>query len=68
MKESREKIERIKRRVEDLIELVLVKAMNYDHHPQFPKAEKLRDVSKLLARASHNLWLATACLMGEDDA
>jgi hypothetical protein len=66
MKESRDKIERIKRKVEDLIELVLVKATNYEHHPQFPKADKFRGASKHLQKASHALFMAGVCLMPED--
>ena len=67
MKATRDKIERQKRKVEDLIVLVLAKAMTFDHHPHHEKADKLRKVSKLLQQASHQLWLATACLLGEDD-
>ena len=63
MKDAREKIDRQKRKIEDLILLVVAKANHFDHHPDFPKAEKLRNVSKLLQQASHNLWLATCCLL-----
>ena len=67
MKESREKIERVKRRAEDLIELVLVKAKLNEAHPHHNKADKLRGASKHLQKAVHALFMAGVCLMEDKD-
>mgnify|MGYP001165931101 CR=1 FL=1 len=70
MKESRDKIERVKRKVEDLIILVLTKAELNKAHPHHNKADKLRGASKHLQKAVHALFMAGVCLMpnGERDA
>lgn len=62
MKDARDKIERQKRRVEDLIVLVLAKAQ-VQGHPHFSRADKLRGASKHLQAAVHALFLANLCLM-----
>jgi hypothetical protein len=65
MKDARDKIERQKRKIEDLIVLVLAKAQNREHHPNFPEADKLRGCSKHLQAATHALFLAGVCLMSD---
>jgi len=62
MKDARDKIERQKRQVEDLIVLVLVKAQSQGF-PNFSRADKLRGASKHLQHAAHALFLANLCLM-----
>ena len=62
MKDARDKIERQKRQVEDLIILVLAKAQSQGH-PNFSRADKLRGASKHLQAAVHALFLAGVCLM-----
>jgi len=62
MKDARDKIERQKRQVEDLIVLVLVKSQALGH-PHYIEADKLRGASKHLQHAAHALFLANLCLM-----
>jgi len=62
VKDARDKIERQKRKIEDLIVLVLAKAACYNH-PNFSRADKLRGSSKHLQAAVHALFLAGLCLM-----
>ena len=64
MNDARDKIERQKRKIEDLIVLVLAKAACYNH-PNFPEADKLRGCSKHLQAATHALFLAGVCLMSD---
>jgi hypothetical protein len=63
MKDARDKIERKKREVEELLLLVLAKAANYAHHPHFDKNEKLHNCAKHLQAVGHSLFLAGVCLM-----
>jgi hypothetical protein len=64
MKDVWDKIEHEKRKVEDLIVLVLAKAQAQGH-PNFSRADKLRGASKHLQGAVHALFMANVCLMDD---
>jgi hypothetical protein len=64
MNDARDKIERQKRKIEDLIVLVLAKAQ-VRNHPHLEEADKLRGASKHLQAATHALFLAGVCLMSD---
>ena len=68
MKDLCKKIERKKRELEDLIVLAVAKAQVHEHHPDFPKADKLRKCSEFLQKANHELFMATMCLMENRNA
>jgi len=66
MKDARDKIERQKRKVGDLIVTVLAKAKTYENHPHHDKADRLRGAAKHLQAADHAMFMATVCLLEGD--
>lgn len=67
MKDARDKIERKKREVEDLLLLILARAANYANHPHLDKNDRLHKAAKHLQGAAHALWVATVCLLEKTD-
>jgi hypothetical protein len=62
MKDVRKMIDRKKREVEDLIVVLLVKAKESDHHPNFPKADAFRKAAEFLQKGCGELYMATVAL------
>jgi hypothetical protein len=67
MKEARHLIEKKKREVEDLLLLVLAKAANYAHHPNFDKNDRLHKAAKHCQCAAHELFMASVALLEKPD-
>jgi hypothetical protein len=68
MKETRDKIEKLKRRVETLLDFVRAKSANYSQHPNFDKSDRLHKAEKHIQCAAHELWMGTVALLEKPDA